>query len=219
MFERNHTYYYLPSKFNAKEDESKLKLRITTYYPYVEFISEYDTDMYYNSFPMGLINNPTVPECSIVLDSIEQIDKSPDKFIYFYMELYKKGIKLFFYRAPFLDTISILNLCYIFKDSDDVEDEDVRKVLSVQLGIYLKNKDDYRREKNAVVTEARKIRQLTGTQEENELRKEKATKFILDNSNDFNGNMTDVEVMKHLDIGRNTYYRYKKELKNSNKYF
>ena len=40
-----------------------------------------------------------------------------------------------------------------------------------------------------------------------------AKRLILKNSKDFNGTNTDDEVMKITGLSRNTYYKYKRELK------
>ena len=37
--------------------------------------------------------------------------------------------------------------------------------------------------------------------------------IILKHSAEFNGNLNDIEVMKLTGLSRNTYYKYKKELK------
>ena len=37
--------------------------------------------------------------------------------------------------------------------------------------------------------------------------------YILDNSKDFNGTLTDIEIIKQLSLSRNSFYKYKKELK------
>ena len=37
--------------------------------------------------------------------------------------------------------------------------------------------------------------------------------YIINNSRDFNGLMTDIEIIKKLQLSRNTFYKYKKELK------
>ena len=42
----------------------------------------------------------------------------------------------------------------------------------------------------------------------------KAKQDILKFSRDFNGTLTDVDCMRMIGIARNTYYRYKAELKN-----
>ena len=49
-----------------------------------------------------------------------------------------------------------------------------------------------------------------------ETKKAKASKErIIELSKDFKGTNTDIEVMKILGIARNTYYKYKSELKNA----
>ena len=42
---------------------------------------------------------------------------------------------------------------------------------------------------------------------------EKVKEAILKYSKDFNGTLDDVEVMKLVEVAKNTYYKYKKELK------
>lgn len=37
--------------------------------------------------------------------------------------------------------------------------------------------------------------------------------FIIQNSRDFEGSMTDTEIIEKLSLNRNTFYKYKKELK------
>ena len=37
--------------------------------------------------------------------------------------------------------------------------------------------------------------------------------YIINNSRDFDGSMTDVEIIEKLRLSRNTFYKYKKELK------
>lgn len=37
--------------------------------------------------------------------------------------------------------------------------------------------------------------------------------YIMNNSKDFNGSMTDAEIIERLSLSRNTFYKYKKELK------
>ena len=42
----------------------------------------------------------------------------------------------------------------------------------------------------------------------------KIKEIIEKHSSDFNGNLSDVEIMQMTGISKNTYYKYKKELKN-----
>ena len=213
MFKAVKTYYYLPA--SANEDSiNKLKSRIRVYFPDVIFLSsDNDHGIGYGGFPIGVLDNNNMRMSRIVLDSIDQVDHNPEKFIHFYIELYKRDIYLAFYRASVLNTENVYRLCSIFKNENDITQEDIRMVLEFLLSVYLNEKESYRYEKMESVKEARKIRELTGTQEENELRKSNAFEVIKKYSRDFDGQLSDVEVMKMLDVGRNTFYRYKKEMK------
>ena len=211
MFDDRKNFYFLPGSEND-DGLNKLKSRIQVYFSDVEFIPLHSESDKNNDELLSALKSMGY-RTRVVLDSPDQIAHDYEEFINTYIDLYEHDIWLAFYRSPYLDTDNIISLCTIFMDKFSISNEHVSAVLRNQYDVYLKNRSDYRNEKNKSVTEARRIRELTGTQEENELRRANAFKIIEEQSKDFGGTLSDVEIMKKLDIGRNTYYRYKRQLK------
>ena len=60
--------------------------------------------------------------------------------------------------------------------------------------------------------DGKQIGRVTGRKYKTKKEK-KAKEIIWKNSKDFNGTNSDEEVMKIADVSRNTYYKYKTELK------
>lgn len=60
--------------------------------------------------------------------------------------------------------------------------------------------------------EGKQVGRASGTKVETKKAKE-AKKVIMKHSKDFNGSLNDIEVMKLTNLARNTYYKYKAEMK------
>ena len=77
--------------------------------------------------------------------------------------------------------------------------------------------DLHQRTKEGIETARRKGKQIGRKQGAAITTKKsiKAKQDILKFSRDFNGTLTDVDCMRMIGIARNTYYRYKSELRNT----
>lgn len=164
---------------------------------------------------------------TIVFDSVSRMSRNSDDGIKLYMELYDKGVHLVFLKERYIDTEIYQNN---LKDKIELTgtDEDeifkginnyFRKLAEKQIRIAFEQaekevKDLQERTKEGLLTA-----KLNGKQLGNEVgtklitkKSIKAKEEIRAKSKDFYGTYTDKDLIKVLEISRNTYYKYKKEL-------
>lgn len=166
----------------------------------------------------------------IVFDSVSRMSRSADEGVEIYFELYEKGIQLIFLKEHYIDTsVYAENL----KDKIALQgtDEDeifkglnnyFRKLAERQIRIAFEQaekevQDLHQRTREGIATARLKGKQI-GQRSGSKLVVKKAApskEKILKYSRDFFGSLNDSECMKLIGISRNTYYKYKKELKNS----
>lgn len=168
------------------------------------------------------------PGDTIVFDSVSRMSRSAEEGVEIYFELYEKGIQLVFLKEHYIDTA-----VYAENMQDKIElqgtDEDeifkglnnyFRKLAARQIRIAFeqaeKEVQDLRQRTREGIETARlngkQIGQRSGSKLK--IKKEAPSKeMILKYSKDFNGSNTDLECIKLIGISRNTFYKYKRELK------
>ena len=165
---------------------------------------------------------------TIVFDSVSRMSRSADEGIEMYFELYEKGIRLVFLKEHYIDTA-----VYAENMKDKIElqgtDEDeifkglnyyFRKLAARQIRIAFEQAEKevqnlHQRTKEGIETARLNGKQI-GQRPGNKLnikKKAPAKEQILKYSRDFNGSNSDMECIKLIGISRNTYYKYKRELK------
>ncbi len=165
---------------------------------------------------------------TIVFDSVSRMSRSADEGVEIYFELYEKGVQLVFLKEHYIDTA-----IYAENMQDKIElqgtDEDeifkglnnyFRKLAARQIRIAFeqaeKEVQDLRQRTKEGIETARLNGKQIGQKSGNRLniKKEAPSKeMIIKYSKDFNGTNTDMECIKLIGISRNTYYKYKRELK------
>ena len=165
----------------------------------------------------------------IVFDSVSRMSRNADEGVQTYFDLYEKGIQLVFLKEHYIDT-----LIYEENMRDKIElqgtDEDeifkglnnyFRKLAEKQIRIAFeqaqKEVDDLRQRTREGIETARLNGKQIGQRPGNKLKVKKegpAKEKIMKFSKDFNGALADNECIKLIGISRNTYYKYKKELRN-----
>ena len=166
---------------------------------------------------------------AIVFDSVSRMSRNADEGVQTYFDLYEKGIQLVFLKEHYIDT-----LIYEENMRDKIElqgtDEDeifkglnnyFRKLAEKQIRIAFeqaqKEVDDLRQRTREGIETARLNGKQIGQRPGKKLNVKKegpAKEKIMKFSKDFNGSLTDNECIKLIGISRNTYYKYKKELRN-----
>ena len=200
-------------------------------------IKEYPgAKIYQEEFTGTKINRPEFtkllkiikPGDTIIFDSVSRMSRNADEGIELYFELFDKGIELIFLKEHYIDT-------EIYKNSlnDKIElqgtDEDeifkglnnyFRKLAKKQIRIAFEQaekevEDLHQRTKEGLLTAKANGKQI-GQKEGitlNIKKKAPSKELIIKYSKDFEGTLNDAECMKLIGIARNTFYKYKKELK------
>lgn len=163
----------------------------------------------------------------IVFDSVSRMSRNADEGVELYFALYNKGVQLVFLKERYIDTA-----VYQRNSEKKIEltgtDEDAlfnginqyfAKLAERQIRIAFeqaqKEVDDlHQRTKEGIETarqEGKQIGQKKGAKL-NVKKKEPMKEKIMKKSRDFQGYMTDKDLIVVLGIARNTFYKYKKEL-------
>ena len=165
---------------------------------------------------------------TIIFDSVSRMSRNAEEGFKAYEELYKRGVELVFLKEPQINTSTYrraLEAAIPMTGSKvDFIIEGVNKFLmelakeQIILAFQQAEKevaDLHQRTKEGLVT-AKLNGKRVGTEKGRKLttkKGEKVKEAILKYSKDFNGTLDDVEVMKLVEVAKNTYYKYKKELK------
>ena len=163
------------------------------------------------------------PGDTIIFDSVLRMGRNANEGVEIYFDLYEKGIHLVFLKEHYLDTAVYAES---MKDKDENEiPKDVRdcfrKLSERQIRIAFEQaekevQDLQQRTRNGIEAARRKGKQI-GQKPGSKLKIKKedpAKKKIKIYSKDFNGSLSDPECMKLVGVSRNTYYKYKRELRN-----
>ena len=165
---------------------------------------------------------------TIIFDSVSRMSRNADEGIKTYFELYDKGINICFLKERYIDTAT-------YKDNtrDKIPlqgtDEDeifkglnnyFRKLAERQIRIAFEQaekevQDLHQRTREGIETARLNGKQI-GQKQGAKLNVKKAAKakeIILKHSKDFDGTLSDPEVIKLAGISRNSYYKYKNELR------
>ena len=165
---------------------------------------------------------------TIIFDSVSRMSGEAEEGFKTYMELYNKGVNLVFLKEPHINTEifkkALERNIELTGGNVDVILNGINQYLMIlaeeQIKIAFAQSQKEVDDLHIRVKEGLETARLNGKQIGNikgqkyETKKSKATKeIILKHSADFNGSLNDIEVMKLTGLSRNTYYKYKKELK------
>jgi DNA invertase Pin-like site-specific DNA recombinase len=167
-------------------------------------------------------------EVTIIFDSVSRMSRNADEGFTLYEELFNLGISLVFLKEPHINTGTYKNAINIdiqmTGTNADILLKAVKEYLmqlaKEQIRIAFEQAEKEVLDLHQRTSEGIKTAKLNGKQigrikgNKYITKKETAAKeIILKNSKDFNGTNTDSEVMKIAGISRNSYYKYKAELK------
>lgn len=163
----------------------------------------------------------------IVFDSVSRMSRNADEGFQLYQELFEKGITLVFLKEPHINTETYKKaMKNQLELTGSVVDEILKginkylmKLAKEQIRLAFQQaekevQDLRQRTKEGIVTarmNGKQIGQEKGAKL-NVKKKPERKQLIKKYSKDFDGILTDKEVIKQIGIARNTYYKYKKEL-------
>lgn len=197
-------------------------------YPTAHIIQEVFTRTTLNRKEWNKLFNKVKSGDTIVFDSVSRMSGEADEGFNAYEILYNRGVNLVFLKEPHINTDvykkALETNIQLTGNSVDYILEGVNKYLMVlakeQIKLAFiqsqKEVDDlHQRVKEGMETarlNGKQIGKPKGTGKTTKKSKEMKD-IILKHSADFNGNLNDIEMMKLTGLSRNTYYKYKRELK------
>ena len=218
------------ARISRKEQSIERQIRnIKAEYPKAVIVQEAFTGTKMDRPEWNKLYKKVKPGDKIVFDSVSRMSRNADEGVQIYFELYENGIQLIFLKEKYINTeIYAENL----KDKIELQgtDEDeifkglnnyFRKLAERQIRIAFEQaekevQDLHQRTKEGMETARLNVKQI-GQVKGAKLKvkkKEPCKEQIIKYSKYFNGSNSDLECMKLIGISRNTYYKYKKELRN-----
>ena len=174
-----------------------------------------------------------------MFDSVSRMSRNAEEGFETYERLYNAGINLIFLKEPHINTDTykqaIENQLQIAINSGDNATDELMQSIIAALNKYIlalakkqiylafeqsekEVTDLHQRTKEGIQTARLNGKQI-GQKPGVKLTTKKsiaAKKEILKHSKDFSGTLSDTDTMKIIGLSRNTYYKYKKELKQGN---
>lgn len=166
---------------------------------------------------------------TIIFDSVSRMSRNADEGIDTYFSLFEKGVNLVFLKEQYINTATYKEA--LEKQINETENEianiyieatnKVLKLLATQqIRIAFeqaeKEVQDLRQRTSEGMRASnapQKISEATKGMKKTTKKSIKAKEIIKAMSRDFNGTKTDVELINLIHVTRNTYYKYKAELK------
>lgn len=164
---------------------------------------------------------------TIIFDSVSRMSRDAEEGFALYQELYNKGVELIFLKEPHINTLTYKNALQnnlrLTGTNVDYILEGINKYLMAlakeQIRIAFDQaekevKDLHQRTREGIETARLNGKQI-GRAEGSRVITKKSVEMkerIRKMSKNFEGNMSDKEILEILNISRNTFYKYKKEM-------
>jgi DNA invertase Pin-like site-specific DNA recombinase len=173
---------------------------------------------------------------TIVFDSVSRMSRSADEGAALYEELFQKGVQLVFLKESYVNTDTykktLESQIQVKLDTGNTATDNLMNTIIEALNRYTmelakeqvklafaqaqKEVDDlHQRTKEGIQTARLEGKQIGGVKGAKlNVKKASPTKELIRKHNkDFGGCLNDVDTMKLVGVARNTYYKYKKEVK------
>ena len=168
------------------------------------------------------------PGDTIVFDSVSRMSRNAETGFKIYQELFDRGVELVFLKEPHINTVTYkkalsTNITLTGTKTDIIlkaVNEYLMELAKEQIMLAFEQSekevaDLHQRTREGIETARRKGKQIGRPYGVKVTTKKsiKAKQDILKFSKDFNGTLKDVDCIRMIGIARNTYYKYKAELK------
>lgn len=222
------TWGYVRTSTSLQNPERQSR-NIKKEFPYAVIVQEAYTGTNFNRAEWQRLMKVVKKGDTIVFDSVSRMSRNAEEGFEWYEKLYNKQITLIFLKEPHINTDTFRNA---LENSDikmtgmavDYILEGVKRYLmevakeQIKLAFIQAEKEvlDLRQRTSEGIYTAKLNGKQIGQKPGAKLNVKKAIeakKLIKRYSRDFEGNMTDVEVVKAIGISRNSFYKYKRELK------
>lgn len=169
------------------------------------------------------------PNDTVIFDSVSRMSRDADEGIATYMELYDRGINLIFIKEMHISTSTYREALESRKLNRIGDETDIllqaieeylkalaKKQILLSFMQSQKEVDDLRQRTREGIQTARLSGRQVGGVKGRKLHTKKSDiqkPLIIKYARDFNGTLTDADTIKLLGISRNTYFRYKKQIR------
>lgn len=165
---------------------------------------------------------------TLVFDSVSRMSRSAEDGYKLYQELYGKGVNLVFLKEPHINTATYdkakqnsipttgTKFDKVIEAINDYIADLAKEQIELAFAQAQKEVDDlHERTREGIQTARLNGKQIGGkTGAKLNVKKAAPAKAIIkQHSKDFGGTLNDAECMKLAGLARNTYYKYKRELK------
>ena len=197
-------------------------------YPNATIVQEAYTGTTINRKAWSKLVAAVKPGDAIIFDSVSRMSRNAEEGYEAYEQLFNRGIELIFLKEPHINTATFKGVLErsipLTGTNVDFILEGVNKYLlalakeQIRLAFEQAEKeveDLHQRTKEGIETARLNGKQI-GLKEGAKLITKKsigAKKLIEKHSRDFQGTLNDEECMKLIGLSRNTYYKYKRELR------
>ena len=220
-------YGYCRISTNKQSIERQIR-NIEREYPNAKIIKEVYTGTKINRIEFNKLLKVVKQGDTIVFDSVSRMSRNAEEGFKLYEELFNKGIELVFIKEQHISTKTykkaLNNNIEMTNTNVDYILEGINKYLlalakeQIILAFAQAEKevqDLHQRTKEGIETARLNGKQIGGRAGIKLTTKKsiKAKEDIIKYSKDFKGSLADVDVMKLIGISRNSFYKYKKELK------
>ena len=212
----------------SKQNIERQVRNIEREYPNAKIIKEVYTGTKINRIEFNKLLKVVKQGDTIVFDSVSRMSRNAEEGFRLYEELFNKGIELVFIKEQHINTKTykkaLNNNIEMTNTNVDYILEGINKYLlalakeQIILAFAQAEKevqDLHQRTKEGIETarlNGKQIGQRPGIKLTTK-KSIKAKEDIIKYSKDFKGSLADVDVMKLLGISRNSFYKYKRELK------
>lgn len=212
----------------AKQSIDRQIRNIKKEYPEAVIIQEAYTGTTTDRKEWNKLMKKAKPGDTIIFDSVSRMSRNAEDGFVAYEDLYNRGVELIFLKEPQINTATYktaisssipmtgTNVDYILTGINQFLLELAKE--QIRLAFIQAEKevlDLHQRTKEGIATArlaGKQIGRLAGTKVETKksvAAKEQIKKY----SSSFAGTLSDIEVMKLTGLSRNTYYKYKREIK------
>lgn len=212
----------------AKQSIERQIRNIKQAYPTAVILQEAYTGTKLDRKEWGRLASKVKAGDTIVFDSVSRMSRNADEGFIAYEELYRKGVELVFLKEPHINTATFkralenniamtgTNVDYILEGINKYLLALAKEQIRLAFEQAEKEVEDLHQRTREGIQTARLNGKQIGQRQGAKLTTKKsvaAKEIIAKHSKDFGGTLADTDVMKLTGLARNTYYKYKRELK------
>jgi DNA invertase Pin-like site-specific DNA recombinase len=209
---------------NIERQERNIKSE----YPNAIIVSEAYTGTTVNRKEWNKLYSKVQQGDTIVFDSVSRMSRNAEEGVTVYQELYSRGVELVFLKEPYINTATFRDAMqqavpltgdtvdYILTGINQYLQALAKKQIAIAFEQAEKEVQDlHQRTKEGIETARLNGKQIGGVSGKKLTTKKsiEAKKIIRKYSKDFEGLLPDTAVIKIAGVTRNSYYKYKAELK------